>query len=84
MAFAEARVWGSADCWSLTPGRLAGEGRVCRIRLQIQGDAGSGFHLVVEPMGFFAADSWHTTEAEAIAAARSRFGVGTEAWSAHE
>jgi hypothetical protein len=85
VAFAETRVWGSTNCWSLAPGRgLTGDGRLCRVRLEIQGDEESGFHLVVEPTGFFAADSWHHTKAEAISAARSLLGVAADAWSAQE
>lgn len=84
VAFAEARVWGSTNCWSLEGGRLPGDGRTCRIRLEIQGEEKSGFHLVMEPEGFCAADTWHETEAAAIAAATSLLGLARVAWSAHE
>lgn len=84
VAFAEARVWGSTNCWSLESGQLLGDGRMCRVRLEIQGEAKSGFHLVLEPTGFFAADTWHETEADAIAAAASLLGVALDAWCAHE
>jgi hypothetical protein len=81
VAFAETRVWGSTNCWSLISGQLGGEGIVCLVRFEIQGDQKSGFHLVVEPTGFFAADTWHPSKAEAISAATS-LGVATDAWSA--
>lgn len=84
VAFAETRIWGSTNGWSLSPGRLPGDGRTCRVRLEIRGEEKSGFHLVTEPTGFFAADTWHESEAEAIAAAASMLGVPTDAWSAHE
>ena len=84
VAFTETRVWGSTNCWSVAPGQLPGDGRMCPVRLEIQGEGKSGFHLVMEPTGFFAADTWHATEAEAIAAAAALLGVATDAWSAHE
>jgi hypothetical protein len=77
-----ARVWGTKNAWSLAPFRTADEpNQECEVELEIQGDDGNGYHLVMSPHGFFTADSWHQTKQDALDTARELFGVLPDAWS---
>lgn len=77
-----ARVWGTKNAWSLSPFRTANEPtQECDVELEIQGDDREGYHLVISPHGFFAADSWHHTKHDALSTARELFGVLPDAWS---
>jgi hypothetical protein len=73
-------IFGATNAWSLAP--LSGDenGRVCAVDLQIVGNSKDGYHLVMHPDGFFAADSWHESEAQAIDCAQELLGVGEAAW----
>lgn len=65
----------------LPGGRVRGiEGCVCNIRLEIEGDAINGYHLVKSPEGFFTADNWYQTFDEALASALAVFGVAARDW----
>jgi hypothetical protein len=50
------------------------------MRLFIEGDSDTGFHLVKAPEGFFTADDWFATRYEAISAAKRMFGVEEREW----
>lgn len=76
----EARVWGTRNAWSLEQSGRSGEGQFCRVALEITGDPRAGFHLVVAPDGFFAADTWHETQEQALAEAAEAFGIRPDAW----
>jgi len=76
----EARVWGTSNSWSLERSGRSGEGQLCRVDLEITGDPKTGFHLVVAPEGFFAADTWHETQDQALAEAGAAFGVRPDDW----
>jgi len=52
------------------------------MRLEIQGDSENGFHLILAPSGFFAADYWYATLQEAMDAAKSLLGVNYQQWTA--
>ena len=85
VARTKSRVWGSKNAWSLTPHRgFEGDGRECAVDLEIDGDDKSGYHLIMSPAGFFTADSWHETLADALAAAAEMFGVAPENWNAKQ
>lgn len=82
--FAKARVqvWGTSDSWSLAP--HAGseqQGKLCDVELEIQGNDKDGYHLVMTPAGFFAADSWHESQEAAQASAAELFGTKPSDWS---
>lgn len=53
---------------------------MCNIRLEIEGDAINGYHLVKSPEGFFTADNWYQTLDEALASALAVFGVAARDW----
>ena len=82
IASTRARVFGTANSWSLTPQRgYSSEGRDCAVKLEIQGDVKSGYHLVIAPEGFFTADSWHQSLDEAFASAHELFEVTARQWA---
>ena len=76
------RIWGSRNCWSLepTPG-AGGASEECEVALEIQGTRKSGYNLVMSPAGFFTADSWYETKAEALEDAQELFGVTVGEWN---
>jgi hypothetical protein len=82
IAHARARIFGTANSWSLTrqPG-YSSEGRDCAVELEIRGDAKSGYHLIMAPEGFFTADSWHHSLEEAFASAHELFDVTASEWA---
>ena len=81
VAIAQSRIWGTTNSWSLDPHRGRNEPhQECQVRLEIQGDDESGYHLVMTPTGFFTADSWHATKDEVLKAAETLFGVGRDEW----
>jgi len=57
---------------------------LCLVRLEIQGDETTGFHLVMAPEGFFTADTWHETKTEALEEAKKLFGVDPSIWTEEE
>lgn len=82
IAQTRARIFGTANSWSLTPQpRDSSEGRDCAVELEIHGDAKNGYHLVMAPEGFFTADSWHQSLDEAIASAHELFDVTAREWA---
>jgi len=76
----QAEIRGSHDAWSLSADD-PGPSRVVQVRLAIMGDEQNGFHLIQNPKGFLAVDTWHRTLDEALDVARELFGVRREAWS---
>ena len=77
---ARARIFGTANSWSLSARAGYAEGRDCDARLEISGDVMNGYHLVITPEGFFTADSWYKTLDEALASASELFGVAAHNW----
>jgi hypothetical protein len=73
-------VYGTKNGWGLAP--LPGDdaGSVRAVDLRIAGNSKEGYHLVMHPDGFFAADTWHESEAQAIDSAQGLFGVGEGDW----
>ena len=45
------------------------------VALEIQGDAKTGYHLIMSPSGCFTADSWHETIEDAMDSALRVFDV---------
>ena len=81
LATTRATVWGYQNSWNLAPShRNKGPSQECEVGLEIQGDADSGFHLIMSPDGFFTTDSWHATKDEALETAERLFGVGRNNW----
>jgi hypothetical protein len=56
------------------------EVRDVEVSLEIQGDEGQGYCLVMSPEGAFTADDWYATREEALRAACELFGVPVDAW----
>lgn len=81
-ATVELRVRGRQSAWQASRRDEAADGQLTRTSLEIQGSSKQGFHLVVEPEGFFAADTWHETEQDARSEAEEAFGVLPGDWSA--
>lgn len=81
VAQTRARIFGTANSWSLTAhAGYAPEGRECGVNLKIAGDAKNGYHLVISPDGFFTADNWYQTLDEALASALELFDVAADNW----
>ena len=59
---------------------LGGHVRYVELSLEIQGDEGQGYCLVMSPEGGFTADDWYATREEALRAACELFGVPVDAW----
>ena len=57
------------------------DARRVQVRLELQGDAGSGYTLVQSPDGFFTADNWFVDEAEALETAHEMYRVTADDWS---
>ena len=76
------RIWGTRNHWALSPARLDETiFQDCDVALEIQGSPKHGYHLVMSPHGFFAADNWYSTQADALEAAQELFGVGPDQWT---
>ena len=73
-------IVGTQNAWRLADD---GDGSATRhkVRLEIQGGRKTGYHLVIAPEGFFAADHWYATQQDAIADAEALFGVSAEEWA---
>ena len=54
--------------------------RDVEVSLEILGDEGQGYLLVMSPEGGFTADDWYATREEALRAACELFGVPVDAW----
>jgi hypothetical protein len=81
-ATTKAQIWGTRNAWSLSPNRGSNApSQECDVALEIQGDDRNGYHLVMTPSGFFAADSWYQTKQEALEDAEELFGVCRDEWS---
>ena len=79
--FIRTRAWiyGTTNSWSLSP-RGHEPSAECEVLLEIRGDEKQGYHLTMNPTGFFTADSWHATQQEALRTATELFGVAPEKW----
>ena len=81
-AEARARIWGTTNCWSLSPGPESRDpGQECIVSLEIEGDRQNGYHLVMSPAGFFTADYWYETREDALNEAEELFGVRPDEWT---
>ncbi len=81
-AITSCQIWGTRNCWSLSAqAGLSEPARTCEVKLEIQGDRKSGYHLVMSPEGFFTADSWHETRQAALETAHELFGVDVKDWT---
>lgn len=77
-----ARICGTATAWSVEPNAgAAADGVECTVDLEIQGDDQAGYHLVMSPEGFFTADHWYQTRAEALASAEALFDGAAHSWT---
>ena len=84
VARTKTQVWGSTNAWSLAPQAGWGEPRECAVEVEIDGDDSSGYHLIMSPVGFFTADSWHETLDDALDAAVESLGIPRDAWTAKQ
>src|ERR1017187_6943834 len=74
-------MW-SHDAWKVAAATDPTERiREVDIRLEIQGDDGSGYHLVMTPDGCFTADNWYRSKREALEAASEMFGTLIDGWA---
>ncbi|XAM00775.1 hypothetical protein OT109_05155 [Phycisphaeraceae bacterium D3-23] len=74
-------VYGYHNAWSVRPGPKSNqEPTRCTVELEIQGDFKNGYHLVMSPEGFFTADAWFETIAEAKQSALVSFGINPDQW----
>ncbi len=84
-AKASTTVFPTKGGWTLGPvegrGGRAAAGTECEVRLEIQGTRKAGYNLAVSPGGFFTADHWFKTKAEALESAEELFGVRESDWA---
>jgi hypothetical protein len=80
-AIARLRVWGTANAWSFSPDNGLEPNQEYDVRLEIVGDDTNGYHFVMAPEGFFAADTWHLTKDEALDIGLSICGVTRDGWT---
>ena len=77
------RIWGTRNKWSLAPHEddpsAPSQERV--VVLEIQGTPKHGYHLVMTPEGFFAADHHYASKEEALADAQELFGASVDDWN---
>jgi hypothetical protein len=75
-----ATIWGTHDAWSLAQGSSTHEGPTeTRVRLTLR-EGDGGYFLLQSPDGFFTADTWHATLADALDTAQRCFGVRPRDW----
>lgn len=74
----EAWIDGTSGAWRVAAPYTPGSRQVL-VELEIQGEEDS-CHLIKAPDGFFAADDWYPSLAEALHGARDRFGVSEDSW----
>lgn len=75
-------ILGEGNGWKVaTQGDLSGAERSRRVELEIQGDDQHGYHLVMSPEGCLVADTWHRSQADALAEAQRLFGVPPSDWA---
>jgi hypothetical protein len=77
-------LYGKHNSWSTGPFGNSQKGLECDVELTIIGNEQNVFHLVMSPEGFFTADYWFATKAEAISSAFDQFGVPLEDWTTQE
>lgn len=75
-----ATIFGTKNAWSLEPDAPSVPRTETAVDLEIQGSPKDGYHLVMSPEGFFAADNWYATLEEAFADGLSLFSVSREVW----
>ncbi len=74
-------IRGSGNAWKVAePCDPAAYVQEREVTLEIQGDGKDGFHLVMSPVGCFAADTWHETVEDAQDTALEVFGVRPDGW----
>ena len=71
--------------WTLGPveghGGRAATATECEVRLEIQGTRKAGYNLAMSPDGFFTADHWFKTKAQALESAEELFGLIESDWT---
>jgi len=80
-ATARAKVWGTSRAWSLAPNESKEAPYTeCMVNLVIQGTKKNGYHLIMSPEGYFAADNWYESKKDAFESAYELFGVTEGEW----
>ena len=75
------RIWSIKKNWLLEqPKNDRIKSRVCTINLFIEGDRGSGYHLVMCIADHHTVDTWHESQKDAMEDAHEMFGVRECDW----
>ena len=77
----EVSIYGHRNHWSLAPFEGGKDARSVHVRLELHGDAGSGYMLVQSPDGYFTADNWFVDEGDALDTAHEMYGVTADDWT---